>query len=43
MLNLAIEDIKPDYTYIVTPSSDNWSVKMNIEVISIKKILEKLS
>jgi predicted AAA+ superfamily ATPase len=35
---MAIDDISPDHTYIVTPSPDCWSMKKGIDVISIGKI-----
>jgi len=35
---VAIEDIAPDHTYIVTPSPDCWSMKKNIDIISLEKL-----
>jgi len=35
---IAIEDIAPEHTYIVTPSLDCWSMKKGVDVISIGKL-----
>jgi len=35
---IAIEDIAPEHTYIVTPSPDSWPMKKRIDVISIEKL-----
>jgi predicted AAA+ superfamily ATPase len=35
---LAIEDIAPDHTFVITPSSDSWSIKKGIEVVSLEKL-----
>jgi len=35
---VAIEDIVPDHTFVVTPSPDCWSMKKGIDVISIEKL-----
>ena len=39
---LAIEDIAPKHTFIVTPSSDNWSMKENIDVVSLNDLKAKI-
>jgi len=36
---VAIEDISPEHTFIVTPSVDSWSMKQGIDVVSIEKLL----
>jgi len=35
---VAIEDIAPEHTFIVTPSPDCWSMKEGIDVVSIEKL-----
>ena len=35
---VAIEDIAPDHTYIVTPSPDCWSMKKGIDVIPVERL-----
>ena len=39
---LAIEDISPKHTFIVTPSPDSWSMKENIDVVSLSELKVKL-
>ena len=39
---IAIEDIVPDRTFIVTPSPDCWSMKEGIDVVSIEKLMYHL-
>jgi predicted AAA+ superfamily ATPase len=36
---LAIEDIAPDYTFVVTPSPESWSMNKNIDVVSIDNLM----
>jgi predicted AAA+ superfamily ATPase len=38
----AIEDIAPKHTFIVTPSSESWSMKENIDVVSLKDLKIKI-
>ena len=38
----AIEEIKPDYTYIVAPITGEYSLKENVIVCGLYEILEKL-
>jgi len=33
---LAFEDVKPEHTFIVTPSPDSWAMKKGIDVVSLK-------
>jgi predicted AAA+ superfamily ATPase len=40
---LAIEDISPVHTFVVTPSSDCWSMKQGIDVVSIEKLPEAIN
>jgi predicted AAA+ superfamily ATPase len=40
---LAIEDISPEYSFIVTPSDDSWSMNKNIDVVSLRKLKKLLS
>jgi predicted AAA+ superfamily ATPase len=35
---VAIEDIAPEHTFVVTPSQDCWSMKKGIDVVSIEKL-----
>ena len=35
----AIEDIKPNHTFVVTPSSENWSMNQGIDVVSLEKLM----
>ena len=39
---LAIEDVAPKCTFIVTPSPDSWSMKQNIEVVSLTELKSKI-
>ena len=39
----AIEDISPDYTFVVTPSPNSWSMNKGIDVVSLEKLLHTLS
>ena len=36
---IAIEDISPEHTFVVTPSPDSWSMKQGFDVVSIEKLL----
>ena len=36
---IAIEDISPEHTFVVTPSPDSWSMKQGIDAVSIEKLL----
>jgi len=40
---LAIEDISPKCTFVVTPSPDSWSMQESIEVVSLEELQRKLS
>jgi predicted AAA+ superfamily ATPase len=40
---LAIEDVSPKYSFVVTPSDDNWSMNKNIDVVSLRKLKKLLS
>jgi len=39
----AIEDIKPDYTFIVAPVKESWSVKEGVDVVSIDDLIERIT
>ena len=39
---LAIEDIAPKHTFIITPSPDSWSMKDKIDVVSLNEIKNKI-
>jgi len=36
----AIEDISPDYTFVVTPSPNSWSMNKGIDVVSLETLLQ---
>jgi len=38
----ALEDIVPDHTLVVTPSPDSWSMKKNVDVVSLEEFLRRL-
>lgn len=41
---LAIEDIAPAHTFVVTPSiDDGWSMKEKIDVVSLNKLISKIN
>jgi predicted AAA+ superfamily ATPase len=37
---LAIEDIAPEHTFVVTPSPDSWSMNRGIDVVSLEKLMQ---
>jgi len=39
---LAIEDISPEHTFVVTPSPENWSMNKEIDVVSLEKLMQCL-
>jgi len=39
---LAIEDIAPKHTFIITPSPDSWSMKENIDVVSLGELKSEI-
>ncbi|MCE5179105.1 MAG: ATP-binding protein [Porphyromonadaceae bacterium] len=39
---LAIEDVMPEYTFVVTPSADSWSMKEKIDVVSLGTLKSKI-
>lgn len=39
---LAIEDIKPVHTFVVRPAADSWAMKKEIDVVSIRELINKL-
>lgn len=39
----AIEDVRPEQTFIVTPSADSWSMRKGIDVVSLEHLVEKLA
>ena len=40
--HIAIEDISPEHTFVVTPSPDSWSMKKGIDVVSLEKFLQDM-
>lgn len=40
---IAIEDIHPEHTFVVTPSSESWPMSKGIDVVSLSGLIEKLS
>ncbi|MEA4983718.1 MAG: ATP-binding protein [Paludibacter sp.] len=40
---LAIEDILPDHTFIVTPSPDSWSMKEKLDVVSLDELQRRIN
>ena len=40
---LAFEDIASKHTFVVTPAPDNWSLKPNIDVVSLGELRKRLS
>jgi len=39
---LAIEDISPKRTFVVSPSEESWSIKKNIDAVSISGLVKSL-
>jgi len=39
---IAIEDIAPKYTFIITPSPDSWSIKEKIDIVSLGELKSKI-
>ena len=39
---LAIVDVMPEYTFVVTPSADSWSMKEKIDVVSLGTLKSKI-
>ena len=39
----AVEDLKPQYTYVVTPSAERYQLQENVEVIGLAELLKQLS
>lgn len=39
----SIEDIRPQHTFVVTPSADSWSMSEGIEVVSLSDFILKLN
>jgi predicted AAA+ superfamily ATPase len=40
--HLAIEDISPNHSFVIIPSENNWGVKENIDVVSLRKLKKSL-
>jgi len=38
----AIEDIRPDHTFIVSPINETWAMSKDINVVSISEIIERI-
>lgn len=41
--HIAIEDIQPKHTFVVTPSSESWPMSKGIEVVSLNDLIKRLS
>lgn len=39
----AIDTLQPDYTYVVCPINDNYSLRENVEVVGLQNLIELLS
>jgi len=39
---IAIDDVSPEHTFIVTPSPDSWQMKKGIDVVSLDKCLQHI-
>ena len=39
---LAFEDVAPKHTFMVTPSTNSWSMKENIDVVSLSELKNKI-
>jgi uncharacterized protein len=40
---IALDDIKPDHAYIVIPSDNGYSMKKDLDVVSIKELIKQLN
>ncbi|MFT4203510.1 MAG: ATP-binding protein [Chitinophagaceae bacterium] len=41
--HIAIEDIQPKHSFVVTPSSDSWAMGKGIDVVSLTELIKKLN
>jgi len=41
--HLAMDDISPKHTFVVTPSPDSWSMKAGVDVVSIDELLKTIT
>jgi len=41
--HIAIEDIQPKHTFVVTPSSESWPMSEGIDVVSLSELINRLS
>jgi predicted AAA+ superfamily ATPase len=39
---LAIEDIAPKHTFVITPNSNSWSMKKGIDIVSLQELSKQL-
>ena len=39
----AVADLKPQYTYVVTPSNENYHLQDNVEVVGLSELLTRLA
>lgn len=39
---IAIEDIKLMHTFVVTPAADRWAMKKEIDVVSLRELINKM-
>ncbi len=40
--HIAIEDIQPKHTFVVTPSSDSWAMNKGIDAVSLRELIRRL-
>ena len=38
----AIEDIRPDHTFIVSPINEGWALSKDVDVVSISEVIKRL-
>lgn len=41
--HIAIEDIQPKHTFVVTPSSESWTMSKGIDVVSLSDLIKRLN
>lgn len=41
--HIAIADVQPSYSFVVTPSPDSWSMGKKIDVVSLSDLLDRLA
>jgi len=38
----SIEDIQPEHTFVVTPSPESWSMRKDIDVVSLDELINRI-